>query len=202
MTLDQALAIAERAMPVAIAFLVLLSLVLPPLGRFVSTWKPRAGEAMIRFGTDLKGVAETFKLPKGTPSVSAPPIESVVVVEPVSKPKEAPHVPPMPLLFVIAIAVGAVGLALSVTGCSGAIPKLEELADDTAEGLTAGAELSNVCTEAVEERKDLRTGKVAPCAPSDAECLAAAEAESHEADAPIASLRRLFCKYAPEGVCS
>lgn len=103
------------------------------------------------------------------------------------------------ILIVIATLVGYAGLVAALGGCGGA---LEELADDSAKGLTAGAELSNVCAEAMDERLDLRTGKAAPCAPDDAKCIAEAEAESKEADAAINALRELFCKYAPAGVCS
>ncbi len=111
-------------------------------------------------------------------------------------PKRLPKPPTFPtVLFILAAACAAVALL----GCGGA---LEELADDSAKGLAAGAELSNVCAESMDERLDLRTGKAAPCAPTDAMCLAEAEAESKEADAAINTIRKLFCKYAPEGICS
>lgn len=49
---------------------------MPILGRFVSTWYPRLGEALIRLGTDLRGAREAVRLPPSMPAPSSLPMPS------------------------------------------------------------------------------------------------------------------------------
>ncbi len=70
------------------------------LGRIFALKWPRLGEARIRGGSDLKGMAQTLQLPPGTPSVSAQPLLESAPIIAASSPTMAPAAPtskpPMP----------------------------------------------------------------------------------------------------------
>lgn len=104
----------------------------------------------------------------------------------------------MKALANLAAFVGAVLLYIVLVGGCGAA-QLQEVAEDSANVMIAGSGLAHAADECFVDRKELRLEK---CAPDDAACKAAAEDEAHEADGFIATIRRVFCKYAPEGTCS
>lgn len=70
--------------------------VLTLLGRLLALRYPRVGEVLIRSGSDFKGSFEAMKLPPGTPSVSAQPVDEAAkaIVESPAGPSVAP--PPRP----------------------------------------------------------------------------------------------------------
>ena len=71
------------------------ALLLPPLGRFISPWRPRFGGALIQLGSDLRGVSWTLGLPPGTPSVEAVhPLEKAAVAAEVTAAAQASQHPP------------------------------------------------------------------------------------------------------------
>ncbi len=65
-----------------VALVTITALALPILGRVLAPFHPRAAEVLIRLGADLHGLVQAVRLPKGTPSVSALPVDTAAVSVP------------------------------------------------------------------------------------------------------------------------
>lgn len=65
-----------------LAIATLTALAMPLLGRVLAPFHPRAGEVLIRLGADLQGLVQAVRLPRGTPSVSALPVDTASVSVP------------------------------------------------------------------------------------------------------------------------
>lgn len=96
-----------------LAVVGLLAVLAPVVGRFLSTWHPRLGEALIRLGADLLGARQAVSLPPSMPAPSSLPMPS----EPPPPPPVDPRAngkasgPPMPPLMLLCLALGVLGCA-------------------------------------------------------------------------------------------
>lgn len=80
-----------------VALLLALAVIVTYIGRALAKTRfSRIGEALIRFGADLKGALESLRQPAGTPSVSAQPVGEAVaaIVQSPAGPTVAPPPPP------------------------------------------------------------------------------------------------------------
>lgn len=100
-------------------------------------------------------------------------------------------------LIALGFIFGLVVLTAVLGGCAAA-QQIEEVADDSAEYMIAGATVANGAEPCFTERRDLKLEK---CGDNSA-CKAAVEAEAAKYDDALATMRRIFCKYAPAEVCS
>lgn len=101
-------------------------------------------------------------------------------------------------LIALGFIFGLVVLTAVLGGCAAAAHQIEEVADDSAEYMIAGATVANGAEPCFAERKDLKLEKCG----ANAACKAAAEAEAAKYDEALSTMRRIFCKYAPAEVCS
>lgn len=111
----------ELTLETALAVGLVLSLVLPVLGRFVAPWWPRLGEALVRLGADVYGAVTTAK------AVRAPSNDvekkDLRLEEPEDGPpsgarKAPPGGPPLMMLALV-----------FVVGCSGTLTDAVKVAD-------------------------------------------------------------------------
>lgn len=88
-----------------------LAVALPILGRFVSTWYPRLGEALIRLGADLRGAREAVRLPRSMPAPSSLPMPSEPPPAPPADSRANGKLPPVSTMMLICLALVALGCA-------------------------------------------------------------------------------------------
>lgn len=129
----------------------------------------------------LGPISQAAELLKSIP----PPVDDKPILEAV----EVPKAPTVPLAVLLVFLVG----------CGGAMPQVDELVDDSADYMAAGATVANAAAPCFDERKEL---KLAHVCKGDAACELDAREEAAETDSALATMRRIFCKYAPAGVCS
>lgn len=169
------------AAPVVLGVGAFLAIALPILGRLIATWKPRAGEALIRAGVDIGGAIATHKLEPGTPSVSAQPIlessAAVAASQPSVRPPpdlKPPSLPPLPIL-----------MALLAVGCAGGAGQADRAIETFADALSTG--------ERVTRAAYAREVEACP----DAACVERVKKEYEPAIAKYDAAHKLWCSIAP-----
>lgn len=120
MTPSDLLAWYTAAAPVILGTAAFLVLALPIVGRLIATWKPRAGEALIRAGADIGGALGVRKLEPGTPSVSAQPLQESAAAVAASQPSVAPPSGPKPPMPPTLLGCFLLALLVTQSGCTAA----------------------------------------------------------------------------------